>query len=153
MSTETAAAATAAEEAQVLVRSDQQQAKAATTIDPLGFLLNENSAATSDGDSAGSPPKDVIFVILNQDWSSMRDTKSPLFERFQQLWNRSALRVCVDGGLSTLHRINELVKPQSQAFIPDLITGDFDSTEARLLDIYRGLGVKVKYTPDQVIQL
>ncbi|KAM4688777.1 thiamine pyrophosphokinase 1 isoform 2-T2 [Discoglossus pictus] len=65
------------------------------------------------------------LIILNQPLE-----KSLL----HQLWNRAAIRACADGGANSLYRITDGVHCK---FIPDYISGDFDSIQPDVMAFYK----------------
>jgi len=106
----------------------------------LGFLDNYESDSIQD----------TILILLNKDWITYNGELSPfLYKRFEMLWKRSALKVCTDGALMILHKLNEDLKESGKFFLPDLVSGDFDSVSSKLLQFYQNLGVRLQHTPDQ----
>ncbi|XP_009858810.2 thiamine pyrophosphokinase 1-like [Ciona intestinalis] len=101
---------------------------------PLGFL-NPNVK------------KDIVLVLLNQDWSSGLE-KDLFQQRFDLLWKKACFKASVDGGTNKLHNVNETLSDQ-QKLIPDMISGDFDSVTTDLLEYYKNLGTEICPTPDQ----
>ncbi|KAI0232761.1 thiamine pyrophosphokinase 1 [Lamellibrachia satsuma] len=62
------------------------------------------------------------------------------------LWKKALLKVAVDGALDHLHSCKHLPLATHQL---DLITGDFDSVQPKLLQYYKDQGCEVIETPDQ----
>ena len=91
---------------------------------------------------------DVAIVLLNQKWSSISNSKPSqrFLNFFDRLWKKSCFTASVDGGTNTLHNLNKL---ENFRFIPDLISGDFDSVDVELLELYKIKGSEVIQTPDQ----
>lgn len=62
------------------------------------------------------------------------------------LWKKALLKVAVDGALGHLHCCKQLPLATHKL---DLITGDFDSVQPKLLQHYKDQGCEVIETPDQ----
>ena len=95
---------------------------------------------------------DTVLFMLNSDWLMLPvPSKTYLLTRFEQLWARSALKVCVDGGLKVLHSLNEHLHNSNSNMLykPDVVCGDFDSVSNKMLEFYEHQGTQVKKTPDQ----
>lgn len=58
------------------------------------------------------------------------------------LWQRSATRICADGGANRLFEID-------RNLVPDEIVGDLDSVTDDVREYYRGLGSRILSVPDQ----
>lgn len=106
------------------------------TVRPFDFLEDVQGSV-----------KDTVLVLLNQDWALF--DKPDFFQKFQKLWHRSTYKVCVDGGLKILHHINESIQRSGNLFLPDLVSGDFDSANPKLLEFYRNQGTEIEHTPEQ----
>eukprot|EP00112_Aurelia_sp_Birch-Aquarium-sp1_P013612 Seg2893.3 transcript_id=Seg2893.3/GoldUCD/mRNA.D3Y31 product="Thiamin pyrophosphokinase 1" protein_id=Seg2893.3/GoldUCD/D3Y31 len=79
------------------------------------------------------------ILVLNQ----------PLFNCLnvlKHIWKSAVIKVCADGGIN---RLNEACKEDSEMYIPDVISGDFDSAHDGLLKMYEEKGTMVVNTPDQ----
>ena len=93
--------------------------------------------------------KQIILVLLNQNWISSDGIDDVFYQRFKTLWKKSLFKASVDGGMNILHNINENLSDSEEKFIPDLLSGDFDSVKSELVDLYKNLGTEVIHTPDQ----
>lgn len=79
------------------------------------------------------------LVMLNQ--------QTPCCKKFLKcLWKKASFKMTVDGG--TNHLYNTFVNDR-ELYVPDLITGDFDSIRCKVKKYYEEKGVEVIKTPDQ----
>ncbi|XP_032807461.2 thiamine pyrophosphokinase 1 [Petromyzon marinus] len=67
-------------------------------------------------------------------------------ERLQLLWSKSLIRACADGGANALYKC---MGNSRDRFIPDFISGDFDSIEKAVQEYYKEKGSYFIETPDQ----
>lgn len=82
------------------------------------------------------------LVILNQPLDTYADD-------VLRLWTKASLRATTDGGTNQFHQLIRSRKLNYDDYLPDLITGDFDSIDANLLEFYKNKGCTVIHTPDQ----
>ncbi|XP_076437066.1 thiamine pyrophosphokinase 1-like [Babylonia areolata] len=81
--------------------------------------------------------KNAALVVLNQ----------PLEKNLlKQLWGCSVFRAVTDGGID---RLMSCVEAEKDLYIPDVITGDFDSASKSALEYYAQKSVPKIHTPDQ----
>ena len=76
----------------------------------------------------GSTNKEYGIIIINYSIDSLRR----LLRR--ELWERAICRACADGGANILKRFAD---EQNHPFIPNYISGDFDSIERTTRDFYQ----------------
>ncbi|XP_066299797.1 thiamin pyrophosphokinase 1-like [Branchiostoma lanceolatum] len=79
----------------------------------------------------------IALIVLNQPQS---------LGVLAALWSKAVLKAVTDGGVNRLYNIT---KPNTESWIPDLITGDFDSASPENLQFYKDKGSEVVCTPDQ----
>nr|XP_022346148.1 thiamin pyrophosphokinase 1-like isoform X1 [Crassostrea virginica]XP_022346149.1 thiamin pyrophosphokinase 1-like isoform X1 [Crassostrea virginica] len=81
----------------------------------------------------------IALLLLNQ--------PTPYNKPFlASLWRKVLFRASVDGGTNHLYNVS---KDDPDAFLPDLITGDFDSIQDSVKQFYQEKGVEIVATPDQ----
>ncbi|KAK3736181.1 hypothetical protein QZH41_017003 [Actinostola sp. cb2023] len=68
-----------------------------------------------------------------------------LEKKLNILWQKAVITVAADGAANHLHNLAR----QEHQFVPNVITGDFDSVEEHVLEYFRKQGTEIVHTPDQ----
>lgn len=84
--------------------------------------------------------KEHGLIILNQPLGNM--------DLFRNAWKFCERRICADGGANRLYDELE-TKEQRLEYLPDAVTGDFDSLRKEVRQFYEENGVYVLHNPDQ----
>lgn len=92
-----------------------------------------------------STNNDIALILLNY-WFSIEKENNKYLSFFKCLWKKAKFTASVDGGTNFLHTIN---KEANFSFVPNLISGDFDSVSLDLLSFYKAKGSEVVETEDQ----
>ncbi|XP_047423875.1 thiamin pyrophosphokinase 1 [Mugil cephalus] len=84
-----------------------------------------------------SGTQNISLIILNQ----------PLDKDYLDvLWSKALLKACADGGANHLY---DVTAGDRDSFVPDYISGDFDSITSEVRDFYEGKRSKLIETEDQ----
>ncbi|XP_075067375.1 thiamine pyrophosphokinase 1 isoform X2 [Mixophyes fleayi] len=105
-------------------RCEKIKLKMETEFTPLGCL--QQSEHLKSG-----------LIILNQPLDKSMLTL---------LWSKAILKACADGGANRLHLITT---GQEDEYLPDYISGDFDSIQPVVKEFYKKKGCELIETPDQ----
>ncbi|RMX42416.1 hypothetical protein pdam_00004894 [Pocillopora damicornis] len=81
----------------------------------------------------------VALIVINMPLGGM-------FDKFKKLCNIASVKSYTDGGSSQVFNI---VGEEQEKYLPDYISGDFDSVDPDILNFYKGKGVEIIPTPDQ----
>ncbi|VDI56675.1 thiamine pyrophosphokinase [Mytilus galloprovincialis] len=81
----------------------------------------------------------LALILLNQPLPTDR-------KLFTVLWSKALLKVAVDGGANHLYNTHI---HNREKYLPDLITGDFDSIQHEVKSYYEEQNVEIVETPDQ----
>ena len=81
----------------------------------------------------------IALLILNWPLHAMKNS-------LKTLWSKATVKICVDGGANSIFDLKDKL---SEEFVPDVVSGDFDSVREDVLEYYRGRGSKIVCTPDQ----
>lgn len=90
------------------------------------------------------PGTDVKYplILLNQPFSHQ-------LGHLKQLWANAVLRAATDGANNTLYDLMNTGQSVEYSFVPDLVTGDFDSIRPEVKSFMQSKGAEVIATPDQ----
>lgn len=86
---------------------------------------------------------DLRFAVIKLNTPFHCESGRKLFE---SLWRRATVRACTDGAINVLY---DCVDSAKEEFLPDFVSGDFDSARPEVLQFFRDKGVCVVSTPDQ----
>ncbi|KAJ7391884.1 cAMP-dependent protein kinase subunit [Desmophyllum pertusum] len=107
----------------------------ATKWTPLACL----SALAGDEFSPKDQKLNVALVVVNMPLDGMID-------KFKALSTIASVKAYTDGGAN---RVSHIVGEERERYLPDYVSGDFDSIDANILNFYREKGIEVISTPDQ----
>ncbi|XP_029207962.2 thiamin pyrophosphokinase 1-like isoform X2 [Acropora millepora] len=102
---------------------------------PLACLLGSTKSECDFQDERAK----LGLVVVNMPLTGMT-------EKFKKLWSIASIKAFADGGANQVHRI---VGDNLENYLPDYISGDFDSICPDVMNFYKAKGVQVIPTPDQ----
>lgn len=102
---------------------------------PLACLSGKAKHEDASQDKKGK----IALVVVNMPLDGMT-------VKFKKLWSTASVKAFADGGANQVYRI---VGENPEKYIPDYISGDFDSINPDVMNFYRAKGVEVISTPDQ----
>ncbi|KAL3836299.1 hypothetical protein ACJMK2_021736 [Sinanodonta woodiana] len=81
----------------------------------------------------------LVLILLNQPIGSS-------LQILKVLWKKAIFKAATDGSVN--HLFSELGESRD-SYLPDIISGDFDSATPSTLEYYKGKGVEIIPTPEQ----
>lgn len=81
----------------------------------------------------------IALIVINMPLGGMID-------KFKNLCNIASVKSYTDGGSSQVFNV---VGEEQEKYLPDYISGDFDSVDPDILNFYKEKGVEIIPTPDQ----